>query len=145
MLNFVLTGNYGGADIILANPQFVRSGSAHSMLLNPTNRLGSLQLCRERHAAGGVFVLYGTDLATKIAQRPPFRFRHAGDHDVTVNGRKCVVLCLSGPDQCGNAWIFRRHTASVVSKTDRDEQRRAVWVPARGRRESPSTAAIARS
>ena len=69
-LNFVLTGNYGGgADLTLANAQFLRSGSAHAVLLNPTQSMGNVfSYAVNATPPGSVFVLYGTNLATKTAQ-----------------------------------------------------------------------------
>ena len=138
MLNFVLTGNYGGgADIILANPQFVRSGSAHSMLLNPTQSIGNVfSYVVNATPPGGVFVLYGTDLATKIAQAATVPFPTTlATTDVTVNGEK-VPLYYVSPGQINAVmpWDIPGGTLAsvVVQNGTATSNAAAVWVPATG-------------
>lgn len=68
-LNLVITGNYGAAaDLIEASSKFVRTGSAHSAFLNPTQSIGNVaSYAINATPPGSVFVLYGTNLASKEA------------------------------------------------------------------------------
>lgn len=137
-LNFVMTGTYGGgADVMLANPQFVRSGSAHSILLNPTQSIGNVfSYAVNSTPPGGVFVLYGTDLATKIASAATVPFPTTLlTTTVTVNGEK-VPLYYVSPTQINAVmpWdIPGGAVASViVGNGSSNSNAAAIYVPATG-------------
>ena len=68
-LNFVITGPYGqGFDLIEANSGFVRAGTAHAVVLNPTQSIANVASYAVNFTPpGSVFVLFGTNLATKEA------------------------------------------------------------------------------
>ena len=68
-LNFSITGPYGqGLDVIEANSGFVRSGAAHAVVLNPTQSIGNVaSYAVNSTPPGSVFVLFGSNLATKEA------------------------------------------------------------------------------
>jgi hypothetical protein len=69
-LNFVMTGVYGAtAELLEANPQFLRSGSAHSVFPNPTQSIGNVaSYSVNATPPGSVFVVFGSDVASKDAQ-----------------------------------------------------------------------------
>ena len=129
-LNFVLTGNYGAsANVILANPQFVRTGSAHAAFLNPTESIGNVfSYAVNSTPPGSVFVLYGTDLATKdgaSGHRPISD--HATDTKVTVNGvAAAAILRVTDPDQRTDAVGYPGWNGGIRggSKRNCHEQRR---------------------
>jgi uncharacterized protein (TIGR03437 family) len=137
-LNFVLTGNYGGgADLILANPQFVRSGSIHATLLNPTQSIGNVfSYVVNATPPGGVFVLYGTNLATKIAQAVSVPFPTTlATTKVTVNGEAVPLYYVSaGQIDAVMPWdIPGGAVASVVVQNGTSTSNAAaVYVPATG-------------
>lgn len=138
MLNFVLTGNYGGgADIILANSQFVRSGSAHAALLNPTQSIGNVfSYVVNATPPGSVFVLYGTDLATKIAQAGSVPFPTTlATTKVTVNGQ-AVPLYYVSPTQIDAVMPWETPGGAVASVVVQNgtatSNATAVYVPATG-------------
>jgi uncharacterized protein (TIGR03437 family) len=88
-LDFVITGEYGSnADLIAADSQFVRDGSAHAAYLNPTESIGNVfSYAPNATPPGSVFVLYGTDLATKDASAATVPFPTTLlSTKVTVNG-----------------------------------------------------------
>jgi uncharacterized protein (TIGR03437 family) len=141
-LNFVLTGNYGAAaDFIAANPQFVRSGSAHAALLNPTESMGNVfSYAVNATPAGSDFVLYGTDLATKTASAgsvPPLPALPTTllTTKVTVNGELAPLYYVS-PTQVNAQmpWdIPGGAVASVVVQNGTSTSNAAaVYVPATG-------------
>jgi uncharacterized protein (TIGR03437 family) len=137
-LNFVLTGNYGAnASFIIANPQFIRSGSAHSTLLNPTQSIGNVfSYAVNSTPPGGVFVLYGTDLATKTAQAATVPFQTTLlTTKVTVNGA-AVPLYYVSPTQIDAVMPWDTPggaLASVVVQNGASTSNAAaVYVPATG-------------
>ncbi len=137
-LNFVLTGNYGAsADVILANPQFVRSGSAHAAFLNPTESIGNVfSYAVNSTPPGSVFVLYGTDLATKTAQAATVPFPTTLlTTKVTVNG-VAVPLYYVSPTQINAQmpWNIPGGTVAsvVVLNGTVASNAAAVYVPATG-------------
>ena len=67
--NFVIAGAHGESlDLIAANSQFIRSGSAHSSFTNPSQAIGNVaSYAYSATPPGSVFALFGTNLATKPA------------------------------------------------------------------------------
>lgn len=67
--NFVITGAHGESlDLLAANSQFVRSGSAHSAFTNPSQAIGNVaSYAYSATPPGSVFALFGQSLATKAA------------------------------------------------------------------------------
>lgn len=137
-LNFVITGNYGGAaDLIVANAQFVRTGSAHSAFLNPTQSIGNVaSYAVNATPPGSVFVLFGTNLATKDATAVVVPLLTTLlTTTVTVNG-KPVPLYYVSPTQIDAQmpWEIPGGTvASVVVKNGTSTSNAAaVYVPATG-------------
>ncbi|MGO9230347.1 MAG: hypothetical protein ACLQKA_14230 [Bryobacteraceae bacterium] len=137
-LNFVITGDYGAdADLIVANPQFIRSGSAHAVLLNPTESIGNVfSYAVNSTPPGSVFVLYGTDLATKdgSAATVPFPTTLL-DTKVTVNGEAAPLYYVS-PTQINAVmpWDIPGGTVAsvVVENGTATSNAAAVYVPATG-------------
>jgi uncharacterized protein (TIGR03437 family) len=137
-LNMVLTGNYGAsADLILANSQFLRAGSAHSALLNPTQSIGNVfSYAVNSTPPGSVFVLFGTDLATKIAQAGSVPFPTTLlTTKVTVNGT-AVPLYYVSPGQINAVmpWNIPGGTVAsvVVQNGNAASNAAAIYVPATG-------------
>jgi uncharacterized protein (TIGR03437 family) len=137
-MNMVLTGNYGAnVDLMLANSQFLRSGSAHSALLNPTQSIGNVfSYAVNSTPAGSAFVLYGTDLATRAAQAGSVPFPTTLlTTKVTVNGEAAPLFYVS-PDQIDALlpWdIPGGAVASVVVQNGTAESNAAaIYVPATG-------------
>ncbi|MGA2136914.1 MAG: hypothetical protein ABSH50_31880 [Bryobacteraceae bacterium] len=137
-LNVVVTGLYGAsATLIEANPQFVRSGSAHSAFLNPTQSIGNVaSYAVNATPPGSVFALFGVNLATKDAQAtsvplPPTLLTTT----VTVNGTSVPLFYVSpGQIDAQMPWeIPGGSVASVVVKNGTaTSNAAAVYVPATG-------------
>ncbi len=68
-LNLIITGPYGQAfDLLEANSGFVRAGGGHAVVLNPTQSIANVASYAVNFTPpGSVFVLFGTNLATKEA------------------------------------------------------------------------------
>jgi uncharacterized protein (TIGR03437 family) len=68
-VNFVIAGAHGESlDLLAANSQFVRSGSAHSAFTNPSQAIGNVaSYAYSATPPGSVFALFGQNLATKAA------------------------------------------------------------------------------
>jgi len=137
-LNFVITGNYGAtAELLEANLQFLRSGSAHSVILNPTQSIGNVaSYAVNATPPGSVFVLFGSDLATKDAQAVsvPLKTTLLAT-TVTVNG-KAVPLFYVSPGQIDAQmpWEIPGGTVAsvVVQNGTSTSNAAAVYVPATG-------------
>jgi uncharacterized protein (TIGR03437 family) len=138
-LNFVITGTYGASvDLVAANSQFVRSGSAHAALLNPTQSIGNVfSYAVNSTPAGSDFVLYGTDLATKVAQagaNPPLPTTLATTK-VTVNGELAPLYYVSATQiNAQMPWDIPGGTVAsvVVENGTATSNAAAVYVPATG-------------
>ena len=67
--NLVIAGAHGESlDLLAANSQFVRSGSAHSAFTNPSQAIGNVaSYAYSATPPGSVFALFGQNLATKTA------------------------------------------------------------------------------
>jgi len=137
-LNFALTGNYGGgADFIAANAQFLRSGSAHAVLLNPTESIGNVfSYVVNATPPGSVFVLYGTNLATRVAQAGSVPFPTTlATTKVLVNGVAVPLYYVSaGQINAVMPWeVPGGALASVVVENGTSTSNAAaVYVPATG-------------
>ena len=137
-LNMVVTGNYGAnASLILANPRFIRSGSANAALLNPTQSIGNVfSYAVNSTPPGSVFVLYGTGLATKegSAATVPFPTTLLTTK-VTVNGT-AVPLYYVSPTQINAVmpWEIPGGAVAsvVVANGTATSNAAAVYVPATG-------------
>ena len=68
-LNIVIEGAYGdNMDILESNSGFVRTGAGHSAFLNPARSIGNVaSYAVNATPPGSVFVIFGTDLATKYS------------------------------------------------------------------------------
>jgi uncharacterized protein (TIGR03437 family) len=137
-LNFVLTGNYGaGVDLIDANPQFVRSGSAHAAFLNPTQSIGNVfSYVVDATTPGSDFVLFGTDLATKEATAATATLPTTlANTKVTVNGEPAPLYYVSATQiDAQMPWDIPGGTVAsvVVQNGTATSNAAAVYVPATG-------------
>jgi uncharacterized protein (TIGR03437 family) len=137
-LSLVITGTYGAAaDLIEASPQFVRSGSAHSAFLNPTQSVGNVaSYAVNATPPGSVFVLFGSDLATNNAQAISVPLpEKLLTTTVTVNGNTVPLFYVSsGQIDAQMPWEIPGGTvASVVVKNGTaTSNAAAVYVPATG-------------
>ena len=137
-LNLVITGNYGAAaNLIEANSQFVRSGSAHAAFLNPTQSIGNVaSYAVNATPPGSAFVLFGIDLATKEAQAisVPLQTTLLAT-TVTVNG-KAVPLFYVSPGQIDAQmpWEIPGGTVAsvVVTNGKSTSNAAAAYVPVTG-------------
>jgi uncharacterized protein (TIGR03437 family) len=143
-LNFVITGSYGAnADLLEANSQFVRTGTAHSAFLNPTQSIGNVASYAVNFTPpGSVFVLFGTGLATAnksaSATNTPLPTTLLTTK-VTVNGEAAPLFFVdSGQIDAQMPWdIPPGSIASVVvtnttSTGAETSNAAAVFVPATG-------------
>jgi len=137
-LNFVIAGTYGEAlDLIEANPQFVRTGSAHSAFTNPSQAIGNVaSYAVNATPPGSVFVLFGTGLATKSASPSgtPLPTTLLST-TVTVNGEPAPLFYVdTGQIDAQMPWdIPGGAIASVVVKNgSATSNAAAVFVPSTG-------------
>jgi uncharacterized protein (TIGR03437 family) len=137
-LNFVITGEYGSnANLIAAGPQFVRDGSAHAAYLNPTESIDNVfSYAPNSTPPGSVFVVFGTDLATKTApwDTTPFPTELATTK-VTVNGTPVPLYYVSATQiDAVMPWETPGGTVAsvVVENGTATSNAAAVWVPATG-------------
>jgi uncharacterized protein (TIGR03437 family) len=137
-VNFAITGNYGAAaNLIEANPQFVRSGSAHSVFLNPTQSIGNVaSYAVNATPPGSVFVIFGTDLATKDAQAISVPLPTTLlTTKVTVNGKAVPLFYVSsGQINAQMPWEIPGGAVAsvVVNNGTSTSNAAAVYVPATG-------------
>jgi uncharacterized protein (TIGR03437 family) len=137
-LNMVLTGNYGAsANLLLANPLFIRDGSAHAALLNPTESIGNVfSYAVNETTAGSDFVLYGTDLATKeVVAAPGTLPTTLATTKVTVNGVAVPLYYVSATQiDAQMPWDIPGGTVAsvVVQNGTAASNAAAVYVPATG-------------
>jgi uncharacterized protein (TIGR03437 family) len=137
-LNLVIAGQYGAtANLIIANPQFIRSGAAHVAFLNPAQSIGNVfSYALNSTPPGGVFVLFGTDLATKAASAATVPFpTKLLNTTVTVNGT-AVPLYYVSPTQINAImpWETPGGALASVAVTNgtTTSNAAAVYVPATG-------------
>jgi len=137
-LTFVITGEYGAvASLIEANPQFVRTGTAHSAFLNPTQSIGNVaSYAVNGTPPGSVFALFGVDLASKEAPAisVPLPTTLAST-TVTVNGAQVPLFYVSpGQIDAQMPWEIPGGAVAsvVVTNGTATSNAAAVYVPATG-------------
>jgi uncharacterized protein (TIGR03437 family) len=137
-LNFVIEGTYGAAlDLLEANSGFVRSGSAHSAFLNPSQSIGNVaSYAVNATPPGSVFVVFGTELATKMASalNTPLPTTLLTT-TVTVNGELAPLFYVNtGQIDAQMPWDIPGGTVAsvVVTNGDATSNAAAVFVPATG-------------
>jgi uncharacterized protein (TIGR03437 family) len=137
-VNLALTGNYGAtADLIIANPQFIRSGSAHAAFLNPAQSIGNVfSYALNSTPPGSVFVLFGTNLATRAASAATVPFpTKLLNTTVTVNGTAAPLYYVS-PTQINAIMPWETPggalASAVVTNGTTTSNAAAVYVPATG-------------
>ncbi|MGO9097452.1 MAG: hypothetical protein ACLQGV_19805 [Bryobacteraceae bacterium] len=137
-LNLVITGaNGANADLILANPQFVRDGTAHATLLNPSESIANVfSYVADYTPPGSAFVVFGTDLATKAvaATTVPFPTTLATTK-LLVNGTAVPLYYVSATQiNALMPWeVPGGAVASVVVQNGAvNSNAAAVYVPATG-------------
>jgi uncharacterized protein (TIGR03437 family) len=137
-LNFVISGNYGQTLFLLeANSQFVRTGSAHSAFLNPTESIGNVaSYAVNSTPAGSVFVLFGTGLAAKAASAITTTLPTTLlSTRVTVNGEPAPLFYVnSGQIDAQMPWDIPGGAVASVVVTNGNvaSNAAAVYVPATG-------------
>ena len=137
-LNFVITGPYGqGFDLIEANSGFVRTGAAHAVVLNPTQSIANVASYAVNFTPpGSVFVLFGTNLATKeagaVTNNLPTTLLTTS---VTVNGEPVPLFYVnSGQIDAQMPWDIPGGSVYPVIVTNGSSvsNAAAVYVPATG-------------
>jgi uncharacterized protein (TIGR03437 family) len=137
-VKFAIEGKYGQSlDLIEANSQFVRTGSAHSAFLNPSQSIGNVaSYAVNATPPGSVFVVFGTGLATKdaSAQNTPLPTTLLSTM-VTVNGEQAPLFYVNtGQIDAQMPWDIPGGTVAsvVVTNGDATSNAAAVFVPATG-------------
>ncbi len=137
-LYLAITGVYGEAiDLIEANSQFVRTGSAHSVFLNTSQAItNAASYAVGATPAGSIFVVFGTGLATKTASAlsTPLPTTLLST-TVTVNGELAPLFYVdTGQIDAQMPWdIPGGAVASVVVKNgSATSNAAAVFVPSTG-------------
>ncbi|HTC36487.1 MAG TPA: hypothetical protein VK724_24110 [Bryobacteraceae bacterium] len=145
-LNFVISGTYGqNLDLLAANSQFVRTGSAHSSWDNPSQAIGNLaSYVYSSTPPGSIFVLFGLNLATRddVGVTVPLSHQLA-DTSVTVNGEPAPLFFVSaGQIDAQMPWDIPGNTVASVIVTNGSSVSgaAAVYVPASG---TPGIVALA--
>jgi uncharacterized protein (TIGR03437 family) len=137
-LNLVITGPYGQAfDLLEANSGFVRAGAAHSLVLNPTQSIGNVaSYAVNATPPGSVFVLFGTNLATKeagaVTTNLPTTLLTTS---VTVNGEPAPLFYVNtGQIDAQMPWDIPGGAVATVIVTNGNttSNAAAVYVPATG-------------
>ncbi|HTS63428.1 MAG TPA: hypothetical protein VMH28_15485 [Candidatus Acidoferrales bacterium] len=137
-LNFSSTGAYGqGVNLLVASPQFVRSGAAHTAFLNPTQSIGNVaSYAVNSTPPGSVFALFGDGFAARAlsATATPLPAT-LGSTSVTVNGEP-APLFYADPNQIDAQmpWDIPGGTLAtvIVKNGTATSNAAAVWVPATG-------------
>jgi uncharacterized protein (TIGR03437 family) len=139
-LNFVIGGLHGESlDLLAANSQFVREGSAHSAFTNPSQAIGNVaSYAYSATPPGSVFALFGLNLAgtgqaaQALSTPLPTKLLNT---TVTVNGELAPLFYVNSEqidaqmpwDIPGNA------VASVIVKNGSSTSNAAaIYVPATG-------------
>ncbi len=137
-LNFSILNVYGqGIDLMEANSQFVRLGSAHAAFLNPTQSIGNVaSYAINATPPGSVFVLFGGNLATRPAGAVttilPTTLLST---TVTVNGEFAPLFYVdSGQIDAQMPWDIPGGTVAtvIVKNGSSTSNAAAVTVPATG-------------
>ena len=137
-LNFVITGAYGqNFNLLEANSQFVRTGTAHSSFTNPTESITNVASYAINYTPpGSVFALFGVNLATRSsgALNVPLPTTLLNT-TVTVNGESAPLFYVdTGQIDAQMPWDIQANSvASVVVKNGTaTSNAAAVYVPATG-------------
>jgi uncharacterized protein (TIGR03437 family) len=137
-LNFSIFSPHGETlDLLAANPQFVRTGSAHSAFTNPSQSIGNVaSYAYSATPAGSVFALFGQNLATRAAgavNTPlPAKLLNTS---VTVNGEPAPLFYVDpGQIDAQMPWDIQGNTVASVIVTNGSSisNAAAVYVPATG-------------
>jgi uncharacterized protein (TIGR03437 family) len=140
-LTLVVTGIYGQNALLLeANPQFIRTGAAHSSFDNPSESIANVaSYAYSATPAGSVFTLFGVNLATTASQATvvplPTKLLTTS---VLVNGTAVPLFYVSsGQIDAQMPWEIPGNTlATVIVKNTgangSTSNAAAVWVPATG-------------
>jgi uncharacterized protein (TIGR03437 family) len=137
-LYFVVTGAYGqNFSLIAASPTFVRTGTAHSAFLNPTESIGNVaSYAVNSTPPGSVFALFGVNTATKpvSATNVPLPTTLLNT-TVTVNGEKVPLFYAdTGQIDAQMPWDIPGNTVAsvIVTNGTATSNAVAVFVPATG-------------
>jgi uncharacterized protein (TIGR03437 family) len=137
-LNFSVSDTTGGAfDLVEANPKFMRSGTGHSALLNPSQYIGNVaSYAVGATPPGSVFVLYGTNVASRTANPTNVPLPTTLlTTSVTVNGELAPLFFVdTGQIDAQMPWdIPGGSVATVIVKNgSATSNAAAVFVPATG-------------
>ena len=136
--NFAITGAYGQSlDLIEANPQFVRSGTAHVDFFNPTQSIGNVASGAVNYTPpGSVFALYGLNLATREGEPAGVPLPTTLlTTTVTVNGEAAPLFYVNtGQIDAQMPWDIPGGTVAtvIVKNGSSTSNAAAVYVPATG-------------
>jgi uncharacterized protein (TIGR03437 family) len=137
-LNFVILSPHGETlDVLAANAQFVRTGSAHSAISNPSQAIGNVaSYAYSATPAGSVFALFGLNLATRPAGAVTTTLPNTLlTTSVTVNGELAPLFYVD-PLQIDAQmpWDIQGNTVASVIVTNGSSvsNAAAVYVPATG-------------
>jgi len=137
-LNFVIEGAYGQTlDLALANPQFVRTGTAHVTFTNPSQAITNVaSYAVNATPPGSVFALFGENLATKAAGAATAKLPTTLlTTSVTVNGESAPLFYVSATQiDAQMPWDIPGGTVATVIVTNGSSTSNAagVYVPATG-------------
>jgi len=138
VLNFVIASLHGeSVDLLAANSQFVRIGSAHSAFLNPSQSIGNVaSYAYSATPAGSVFVLFGQDLSTRPVQAVTVPLPNKLlNTSVTVNGELAPLFYVNSTQiNAQMPWDIPGNTVAsvVVTNGGSASNAAAVYVPATG-------------
>jgi len=137
-LNFVIAGAYGqNLDVLEANTTFIRTGTAHSAFLNPSQSVGNVaSYAVNATPPGSVFAIFGTNLATKTASATNVPLPTTLlTTKVTVNGEAAPLFYVdTGQIDAQMPWDIPGGTVAslVVANGTSSSNAVAVYVPATG-------------
>ena len=137
-LNFVILGLHGeNLDVLSASSQYVRTGSAHSAFVNPSQAIGNVaSYAYSATPAGSVFAIFGENLASKADSTTstplPTQLLNT---TVTVNGELAPLFFVdTGQIDAQMPWDIPGDSVAsvVVTNGDATSNAAAVYVPANG-------------
>jgi uncharacterized protein (TIGR03437 family) len=136
-LNAVISGLHGESmELIVANSQFDRIGTAHSAFLNPSQSIGNVaSYAYSATPAGSVFVLFGQNLSTRPVQAVTVPLPNKLlNTSVTVNGELAPLFYVDSTQiDAQMPWDIPGNTvASVIVTNGSASNAAAVYVPATG-------------
>ena len=137
-LNFVVGGPFGqNLDLLAASSQFVRTGTAHSAWVNPSQSIGNVaSYAYSATPPGSVFVVFGQNLATRTDQAVTVPLpAKLLDTSVTVNGETAPLFYVNtGQIDAQVPWDIPGNTVATVIVTNGTSvsNAAAVYVPATG-------------